>query len=635
MTNKSKKVLHVQMKLAINGAWLGRNPKQSTPIGYDARCVHEYSPATQQTDHNGWRWEAVSLEVSMTVIPSTIRNQLAILSCSILLLASCVCHAQSLPGNVPQSVGNYAVVQRGPYSRVWQSTLLYTNANGDVTTNQQSYTELATGICYLTNSEYVDSVEQVELAPGGAQAVQGRHQVQWTANANTPGGAVTVTTPDGKQLSSSVFGLAYYDVATGSNAAIGHLKDCNGSIVEPNQVLYEDAFSNVTADISYSYTMAGLSQDIVLRQNLLPPDNYGLSDETTILQIYTRFFNFPEPAITSVTNGNDVDAEILDFGDMKMAMGQAFFVNGQAAPVAAGMVSKQWVQINNGTYLVESIPYSTISNQLQQLPHASNIRPSLGGVRRLAFLESKPSWLTGFPKGGEPMKIARAKSGQPRLKLDYELLSTSTNLVLQGDTTYLVTNLVNVSGTTTIEGGTVVKFATNGTASITATNVVCLTGPYSPGVFTSINDNSVGDPIGTGVAVRGAANYLNFGSLGTNSLVFRNLRFSYANLGIYGALNSLNSNSITIWDCQFVNCAYGFSANPVNYTGPAGGFPINLYNVLFVGCGTGVAGTDSGSACIGGSTRTPGRAKPAFIQRIPMDCFQATVTAATRYPRRA
>jgi hypothetical protein len=228
---------------------------------------------------------------------------------AILLGCGGLCQAQTPPAtNEPDSSG-YSIVRRGPNSRIWQRALLCTNAVGDVTTNLQSYTELATGVCYLSNGEYVDTVEQVEPVAGGAQAVQGRYQVQWALNANTPGGAVTLTTPDAKQLSSTVYGLAYYDAASGSNVTIATLKNCNGSIVATNQVLYADAFSNVTADICYIYTKAGLSQDIVLETSLPAPGSFGLSDETSMLEIYTAFFNPPQPEMTTVTNGN-LDSEI-------------------------------------------------------------------------------------------------------------------------------------------------------------------------------------------------------------------------------------------------------------------------------------------------------------------------------------
>jgi hypothetical protein len=239
-----------------------------------------------------------------------------------LLIFGFAWHALPVAGQSPVGastpiVGDYVCIQRGPHSKIWQRTIVQTNADGIATTNLQSYTELATGICYLTNGPYGDFVKQVEPAAGGAQAVQGRHQVQWTLNANTAGGAVTITTPDSKMLSSTVFGMAYYDVATGSNAAIALLKDCNGSIVAPNQVVYADAFSNLAADLCYTYTKAGLSQNVALRQAPPAPDRYGLSDETTILQVYTEFFNSPMPKATAVTNGNVVDDHLLDFGDMK------------------------------------------------------------------------------------------------------------------------------------------------------------------------------------------------------------------------------------------------------------------------------------------------------------------------------
>jgi len=270
-----------------------------------------------------------------------------------LMFCAGICHGQTpaQTGTNQIESSDYVCVQRGPYSKVWQATLLSTNTEGTVTTNSPSYTELATGVCFLSNGEYVDSAEQIDPVAGGAQAIQGRHQVQWALNANTPGGAVTIITPDAKQFSSTVFGLAYYDLATGSNAVIGQLKNCNGTIEGPNQVVYADAFSNLTAEICYTYTKAGLSQDIVLLQAPPAPDSYGLSDETSILQVYTAFFNAPEPEINAVTNGNVVDDQVLDFGDMKMGVGQSFFVNVQNASVPAGIVTKQWVDINNTTYL--------------------------------------------------------------------------------------------------------------------------------------------------------------------------------------------------------------------------------------------------------------------------------------------
>jgi hypothetical protein len=298
-----------------------------------------------------------------------------------------------------------------------------------------------------------------------------------------------------------------------------------------------------------------------------------------------------------VTNGTVVDAQLLDFGDMKMGMGQALFLNGQDAPLTAGAVTKQWIQVNNRTFLIESIPYAAISSQLQQLPQASNLRRGRVSIRRTALLESKPTRASGSAKGGGRMKLAKAETSQPRLVVDYDLLSSSTNLTLQGDSTYLVTGTVNITGTTTIEGGTVVKYTNSSSAQILSTNIICLTGPYRPGVFTSMNDNSVGTTISgsTGAPTVGAAIYLDFSQLGNNSLVFRNLRFSYAYTGIMGSVNLLGY-SMEVMDCQFVNCSDAMYVTADYAGGGGGGASFNVYNVLFSKCTEGVFGNDVGSA---------------------------------------
>ena len=72
-----------------------------------------------------------------------------------------------------------------------------------------------------------------------------------------------------KTLLSTVFGLVYYDTSTGSNVLLAQLQDCS-AVISSNQLTYENAFSNLTADLVYKYRKAGMSQDVVLRQQLPP-----------------------------------------------------------------------------------------------------------------------------------------------------------------------------------------------------------------------------------------------------------------------------------------------------------------------------------------------------------------------------
>lgn len=45
--------------------------------------------------------------------------------------------------------------------------------------------------------------------------------------------------------------------------------------------------------------------------------------------------------------------------------------------------------------------------------------------------------------------------------LDYTIVQSQTNYTFQGDMTYYVGGNFNISGVTTIEGGTVIKYFTN------------------------------------------------------------------------------------------------------------------------------------------------------------------------------
>ena len=117
-------------------------------------------------------------------------------------------------------------------------------------------------------------------------------------------------------------------------------------------------------------------------------------------------------------------------------MTKALFFNGQDTPIAAGLVTKQWVHVNGRTFLIESIPYSSISNQLQQLPQAKNLKVRRGSVRRTAFLEAEPAQPSVSIKVATPMKVAKLVAVGPRLMIDYDILSSTNTLTLQGDTTY-------------------------------------------------------------------------------------------------------------------------------------------------------------------------------------------------------
>ena len=185
----------------------------------------------------------------------------------------------------PHVPTDYAVVARDFNSQVWEGHTYVTNQDGTVYTNTHRYTELCMGMFFMKNGQLTQSVEEIDPAAGGGfQAVQGRHQVQWAANANTPNGAVTLTMANGQQQVSTVYGLAYWDQSSGSNVLIAPLQDCAGTVVASNKLVYSNAFEGVSADLQYVYMKAGLAQDVLIK-SLPSPANYGLNPQSTTLEV--------------------------------------------------------------------------------------------------------------------------------------------------------------------------------------------------------------------------------------------------------------------------------------------------------------------------------------------------------------
>src|SRR3989442_3573530 len=179
--------------------------------------------------------------------------------------------------------------------------------------------ELATASAHLVNGAWVDSSDQIEITKTGAQATNSQHQVSFLGNINAPG-SIDLTLPvGGNHLLSSVIGLSYEDLATGKSILISSVKDSIGQLLPSgNQVIYPDAFTDleadaVNADILYQNKISGLEQLVLIRQQLPAPSEWGLSDDSSVLQVITAFENPPQPTITERKIGGALDQH-LDFG---------------------------------------------------------------------------------------------------------------------------------------------------------------------------------------------------------------------------------------------------------------------------------------------------------------------------------
>jgi len=454
----------------------------------------------------------------------------------------------------------YSVVANDANSRVWERTIYEKGPNGTVIPKKHQYTELASGLNYWSNGQWMESKEEINLlAQGGAAATQGQYQVYFPGNIGQ--GKIEMMTSDGRQFYSAPLGLSYFD---GTNSImIAEITNSVGELVAPNQVLYPNAFVGFNADLLYTYKKDGFEQDVILRTQPPTPEACGLNPATTRLQVLTEFFNSPQPAITETPlpaqAGVALTDQTLDFGTMQMIPGRAFLL-GANARVGQALVSKRWLLLNGSQFLVEEVPVEALATQLATLPVTQQVSANVGikttqsmVLRKLQFSSQH---LAKAGVKGQSIRLVQSAKPTTGVVLDYQTVSgyINTNFTFKGDTTYFISSPVTLNTTSAFEGGAVIKFPTN--SSITVANISGLNWmatAYRPVVFTAQDDDSVGESISGSTGIPSgyyASTALNIIFGNNPSPVLSNFRIAYATVGI----NIGTSSADTIYNGQFINC---------------------------------------------------------------------------------
>lgn len=378
-------------------------------------------------------------------------------TCMGLLFLAHSAEAQSATSSVDglQTVAQSLVVsETSADHRAWNTVVILQDDKGNtVVRTNRAYVELETGMNFNENGKWKEAQEVIEAYPGGAIARQGGHKVIFADNLNSAV-VIDLQTRDDKRLQSRVLGLSYLDTASGKSVMFAEVKDCTGRITASNVVLYADAFTGVSADVRYTWTKAGFEQDVILVTRPPTPESFGLVSTSTRLQVLTEFILPPVPEIQTTkfaAEAGGFEDQTLDFGVMQMLQGKAFTVGLDQAGAEETPVAKRWSVVDGRTILFEEVAVTRIADQLETLPVK----------KRIAFLWKKSArqmaWMKLNLPAPKPAKAAKREMQMAKLNvpargvvLDYQLLSTSSSVTLKGDTTYYVTGLVNLSGTTTI-----------------------------------------------------------------------------------------------------------------------------------------------------------------------------------------
>jgi IgGFc binding protein len=479
----------------------------------------------------------------------------------VVLLAASPLRAQTLSQSQDVAVGlptptPYAVVSREANSALWQQQTYDRALNSTIVTNTHQYVELATGLNFKNpqTGQWQPSSESIFISPDGssASATNSQHQVYFPGDIYN--GVIKLVEADGQVLESQPIGLALSD---GSNSVLlAAVTNSTGAVLSSgNQVIYRDAFAGLNADIIFSNTKAGMSQDIVLRQQL--PDTALLNlmnlDVAKIrLQMITEFISSPPPAIKMApmpTEAGNLEDDSLNFGTMRMGRGKAFSIGSDSPSVR---VVKRWVAIQGRQFLIEEVPLVSIATAMDSLPpFVSQAGAATKPVVAKNLVLPPPRLVCTSPKA---RFLAQAAPPSQGLVLDYQTISgfDYDDFTFQANTTYYISGVFSPQANLYLQGGAVIKYPASGlyAAIDLCGTLICQTDPYHPAIFTEKDDNSVGEIIAgstTNPVVSSAEALMLNVNYPPNNV--ENASFRYCRVGVDYA----NGPSGVVRNCQFVN----------------------------------------------------------------------------------
>lgn len=454
------------------------------------------------------------------------------------------------------------VTERGQNHLQVQTVRSVALPNGKTVLRTNTHVRLETGMHFYEDAAWKESSEEIEITSTGAVASRLPFKVHFPADIMD--GAITVSMPDGQRLRSRPVGVGYASADTGKSVMVGLLKSSVGVLVASNRLIYPNCLrGDVRGDLVCTVSKAGLESDIVIREQPASwPSDYGMAaNENVRLQVFTEFFEAPTPQKNRAPlySRDRMTDETIDFGGMQIVRGKAWKLGDEDADGGI-FVAKQWVELQDRRFLVEQVPFRLAAEKLQSLPRRTAALEPRGRdpvLRRVSDKHLLPK-LEMASRRKARITLASLSAREAGFVLDYVVVSSQSNYRFKGDTTYYVSGSVNLSGTTVIEGGAVVKFAPGTAAKITCNGPVdCQTGPYRPAVFTARDAATFGEILDVSTSPL-AGKYGNGLTINQSGTVLKYLRFCYANSAIrlgfsYGELNLAN--------LQVLDCLYGVDFN--------------------------------------------------------------------------
>lgn len=395
-------------------------------------------------------------------------------------------------------VGAFNTLERGPHHKVIAAVRLVTNSVGGVEVLTNRVTIVANGLHRRQGEAWADASPTLVKSNAAFYYVGAAFEARFPATLNSE--ALQIRMPDGERLEMTVIGLAYFDWTLQTNVLIGGIIEKPAAIVESNQVAYADCFDDVRGDVIYRCEKGAIRQNINVREQLPPPEAWGLNATSTFLVVLSEIHQGPRaqirkksfPSLAGVLADEDIR-----IGSMRFIPGEAFLkFNGKQEK--GTRVAKQHSEIKGRKILFEKVPLTNIRSQLQQLPPAGGFstNSSTAGVTNSSTAHKKRFFAAGSLP--EPERLV----GKSRRQQLAWLPDSQTSFVIDWDLVVNADQMNFNNGTYIVDGDVYVYdgyFSPDAVIKYTRESSLHLDTFHWNGsgeeraIMTSINDTSVGD----------------------------------------------------------------------------------------------------------------------------------------------
>jgi hypothetical protein len=276
--------------------------------------------------------------------------------------------------------------------------------------------------------------QEFQLTAFGCEATWGRHKVLFDADIASAQ-PIRVTMPDGKQVAFRPTFLVLANRATGEQLLIAEITNRIAQIIQPDRVIWTNAFDSPETDVQYYYTSSGVEQNVVFRENPLKSlsPEWKLGD--VVIECWTEALFDTAPvtiesksALIRAEKAVVVEDQDIGWDSMKIVAGGRAFSIGLNSKAGRGTekendveqdslpVSKIWTEIDEGgrkrTFIIETLDALGAKSKLDALKeerHASVTKPSSG---RSEFLRHRASSAQLRRDGGQASTIP---SNEPKV----------------------------------------------------------------------------------------------------------------------------------------------------------------------------------------------------------------------------